>query len=251
MFDHVAGAVREGRSFPMLGPYSDRDPFHDPLVSFGYLAGVTKRIGLATGILVLPQRQTVLVARQAADIDLLSDGRLRLGVGAGWNPVEFEALGEEFHTRGKRMDEQIGLLRQLWRKRPLTFNGSFHQIDRAGLNPLPGRDIPIWVGGATEPAFRRAARLADGFIFSGSFEERILPAWERVQAHLVEQERVPGAFGAEYLLSEAVSATEVPAVFSRWEDAGGTHAAVRTMGHGFTEVAQHIDYLAEVRSRLA
>jgi probable F420-dependent oxidoreductase len=250
MFDHVAGAVREGRGFPILGPYSDQDPFHDPFVAFGYLAGVTKRIVLATGILVLPQRQTLLVARQAADVDLLSGGRLRLGVGAGWNPVEFEALGEDFHNRGKRLDEQIQLLRRLWHERPLTFEGGFHRIDRAGLNPLPHRDIPIWVGGSTEPAFTRAAKLADGFIFSGSFEDRILPAWERMQAHLDKEGRRRNTFGAEYLLSEAVPITAVPDVFRRWQEVGGTHAAVRTMGHGFTEVAEHIDYLAEARSRI-
>jgi len=250
MFDHVAGAARDGRDFPMLGPYSDKDPFHDPFVSFGYLAGVTKRIELATGILVLPQRQTLLVARQAADIDLLSGGRLRLGVGAGWNPVEFEALGEDFHTRGKRLDEQIALLRRLWQERPLTFAGAFHRIDRAGLNPLPRRDIPVWVGGSTEPAFSRAARLADGFIFSGSFEDLILSAWERVQAHLDEEGRRRDSFGAEYLLSEGVPVAAVPDVFRRWQDVGGTHAAVRTMGHEFTEVAEHIDYLAAARSQI-
>jgi probable F420-dependent oxidoreductase len=250
MFDHVAGAVRVGRNFPMLGPYSDEDPFHDPLISFGYLAGITKRIGLATGILVLPQRQTLLVARQAADVDLLSGGRLRLGVGAGWNPVEFEALGQDFISRGRRLDEQIQLLRRLWNERPLSFEGRFDRIDRAGLNPLPGRTIPVWLGGSSEAAFRRAVRLGDGFIFSGSFEDRILPAWERMQLLLNEHGRAQEAFGAEYLLSEAVPATAAVRVFRRWQEVGGTHAAVRTMGHGFTNAEQHIDYLAEIRARL-
>jgi probable F420-dependent oxidoreductase len=250
MFDHVAGAVHEGRTIPMLGPYTDKHPFHDPFVAFGFLAGITKRIGLVTGVLVLPQRQTVLVGRQAADVDLLSDGRLRLGVGAGWNPVEFEALGEDFHSRGKRLDEQIGLLRELWSESPLSFEGKFHKIDRAGLNPRPGRAIPIYCGGASEAAFRRAARLADGFIFSGPFEEKILPGWTRLQTILAKQGRSKETFGAEYLVSEAMDVTSALDVMRRWQDHGGTHAAARTMGFGFTTPQQHIDYLAEVRHRL-
>jgi probable F420-dependent oxidoreductase len=249
MFDHVAGADRRNRPFPMLGPYSDQDPFHDPLISFAYLSWITKRIGFATGILVLPQRQTVLVARQVADLDLFSGGRLRLGVGVGWNPVEYEALGQDFHSRGKRLDEQIALLRKLWSERPIDFSGRFDRVDRAGLNPLPARPIPIWCGGGSDLAYRRAVHLGDGFVFSGAFEERILPAWDRLQVLLSKTGRAEGSFGAEYILSENASVDRAMEVMRRWQDLGGTHFAVRTMGHGFARADQHIDFLADFRAR--
>jgi probable F420-dependent oxidoreductase len=150
-YDHVVGAVHEDREPPLRGPYTDDDPFHDPFVALGYLAGMTKRIDLVTGVLILPQRQTVLVARQATDVDLLSGGRLRLGVGTGWNHVEFEALGQDFSSRGRRLDEQIEFLRELWTKPLLTRRGEFDTIDRAAINPRPNRVIPVWIGGFAEP----------------------------------------------------------------------------------------------------
>ena len=150
---------------PLTGPYTEHDPFHDPFVMFAYLAGITERIGFATGVLILPQRQTALVARQATDVDLLSGGRLRLGVGVGWNHVEYEALGQDFRTRGAREEEQIELLRRLFTEPVVDFSGRFDRVDRAALVPKPARSIPIWLGGFGEVAFDRAARLADGFIF--------------------------------------------------------------------------------------
>ena len=167
-YDHVLGAVHADRTPPLTGPYTERDPFHDPFVMFAYLAAITERIGFATGVLVLPQRQTALVARQAADVDLLSGGRLRLGVGVGWNDVEYEALGQDFRTRGAREEEQIGLLRRLFTEPVVNFSGRFDRVDRAALVPRPARPIPIWLGGSGEAAFERAARLADGFIFFGT-----------------------------------------------------------------------------------
>src|ERR1700719_2430165 len=166
-YDHVLGAVHTDRRPQLTGPYTEHDPFHDPLVMFANLAGITERIGFTTGILILPQRQTALVARQAADVDLFSGGRLRLGVGVGWNPVEYEALGQDFHTRGARQEEQIGLLRRLFTESIVDFSGRFDRIDRASLLPKPTRSIPIWLGGSGEKAFDRAARLGDGFIFFG------------------------------------------------------------------------------------
>lgn len=250
MFDHVVGVSREGREAALMALYSDKDPFHDPLVAFAYLSGLTKRLGFATGVLVLPQRPTALVARQAADVDLVSGGRLRLGVGVGWNPIEYQALGQDYHRRGKRLDEQIPLLRSLWTESSLDFKGQFDRIDQAGINPRPTRSIPIWCGGSSEAAFRRAARLADGFIFSGPFEERILPGWRALQGYLEEEGRSAADFGAEYLVSESMTVEATVDLIRRWEDAGGTHAGVRTMGLGFTEPQQHIDYLAAVIHRL-
>src|SRR5882724_6879540 len=163
--DHVLGAVHADRTPPLTGPYTEHDPFHDPLVMFAYLAGITERIRFATGVLVLPQRQTALVGRQAADVDLLSGGRLRLGVGVGWSDVEYEALGQDFRKRGARQEEQIGLMRRLFTEPVVAFSGRFDRIDRAALVPKPARSIPIWLGGSGEAAYDRAARLADGFIF--------------------------------------------------------------------------------------
>src|SRR6185436_13789954 len=143
-------------------------PFHEPMVLFGFLAGVTAHLQLTTGILILPQRQTALVAKQAAEIDVLSNGRLRLGVGLGWNHVEYEALGMDFRTRGRRVEEQVEVLRKLWTEPLVTYRGTGHVIDNAGLNPMPvQRPIPIWFGGSAEPALKRAARLGDGWMPAG------------------------------------------------------------------------------------
>jgi probable F420-dependent oxidoreductase len=248
MFDHVAGAEHAGREPKLFGPYTERDPFHDPLAAFSYLAGVTQRIELVSGILVLPQRQTLLVARQAADVDLLSGGRLKLGVGVGWNYVEFEGLGADFHTRGARMEEQIGLLRRLWREPVVSFEGRFHKLDRLALNPRPARDIPIYIGGITEPAFRRAAAMGDGFIFSGDID-KCLAGWGALQGHLQATGRSVEGFGADFLLP-GVAADQAVEMAKRWREAGGASVAVRTMGLGFTSPDQHINHLAEVRRRL-
>ena len=249
MFDHVAGAVHEGREPALWGPYTERDPFHDPLVALAYVAGITERIELVTGVLVLPQRQTLLVARQAADVALLSHGRLRLGVGVGWNYVEFEALGQDFHSRGRQLSEQIEVLRRLWTEPVVDFTGAFHRIDRLALNPRPHGSIPIYCGGVSEPAYRRAARLADGFIFGGR-PERVMSAWTTIQHFLADEGRDPASFGAEYQFPDGSDIATSLDLVRRWEDAGGTHCAVRTMKLGYTAAGEHIDHLAELRARL-
>lgn len=255
MYDHVVGAVHENRVPPLWehGPYTDKHPFHDPLVVFGYLAGITKSIELVTGVLILPQRQTVLVAKQATDIDLLSNGRLRLGVGTGWNYVEYDALGQDFATRGPRLTEQIEYLRRLWAEPLLSFAGKFDSLDRGAIIPRPKRQIPIWCGGFAEPSFKRAAKLADGYIF-GSALDYGLHGWERVRHHLQQAGRSVAGFGAEYLLQTAsAGGLDVKAgvdAVKRWQDAGGTHVSVVTMGLGYTTIEQHIDHLAEIRQRI-
>lgn len=163
-FDHVLGASAAAYDMQRLpGPYRENHMFHEPMVLFGYLAAITRTIELATAVLILPQRQTALIAKQAAEIDLLSGGRLRLGVGIGWNWVEYEALGMPFKERGAREEEQIELLRALWSKPLVTFEGRFHKVIDAGINPLPGRRIPIWLGGMAEAVLKRAAVVADGW----------------------------------------------------------------------------------------
>ena len=255
MYDHVVGAVHENRVPPLWehGPYTENDPFHDPLVVFGYLAGITKRIELVTGVLILPQRQTVLVAKQATDIDLLSGGRLRLGVGSGWNYVEYDALGEDFATRGPRLTEQIGYLRKLWSEPLVTFNGKFDSLDRAALIPRPKRHIPIWCGGFAEPSFKRAAKLADGYIFAGGIDMS-LNGLARVRYWLQQEGRSSEGFGLENLLQSptvgGLTVQQAVDTARRWQDVGGTHVSVVTMGLGYKTTQQHIDHIAEFRQRL-
>ena len=248
-YDHVLGASHADRTPALTGPYTERDPFHDPFVMFGYLAGITKRIGFATGVLILPQRQTALVARQATDVDLLSGGRLRLGVGIGWNPVEYEALGQDFHTRGVRQEEQIELLRRLFAEPVVDFSGRFDRVDRAALIPKPTRPIPIWLGGFGEAAFERAARVADGFIFfGGAGIENAVDAWERMRARVRSLGRSVEEFGAEYVALPKGGFDNLRAEVDRWRDAGGTHLSIVTMGLGLNSIDAHIDYLASSAS---
>jgi probable F420-dependent oxidoreductase len=249
-YDHVLGAEHADRTPPLPGPYTELDPFHDPFVMFGYLAGITERIGFATGVLVLPQRQTALVARQAADVDLLSGNRLRLGVGVGWNHVEYEALGQDFRTRGARQEEQIELLRRLFTEPMVDYTGRFDRVDRAALVPKPTRSIPIWLGGSGEKAFDRAARLADGFIFFGAGGvAEAADAWKSLRGRMVKLGRSDENFGGEYVaLSQGTD--KITAEIESWRAAGGTHVAIATTGFGLDSVDAHIDYLASMSSAL-
>ena len=249
-YDHVLGAVHADRTPALTGPYTERDPFHDPFVMFAYLAAITERISFTTGILILPQRPTALVARQATDVDLLSDGRLRLGVGIGWNYVEYEALGQDFHTRGARQEEQIELLRRLFTEPVVDFSGRFHRIDRASLVPKPKRSIPIWLGGSGEKAFDRAARLADGFIFFGGGVDHAIESWSQVRERVGDLGRPIEDFGGEYVALSGADVGELTREIDAWREAGGTHLTVVTMGLGLDSVVSHIDYLANLADGL-
>jgi len=249
-YDHVLGVVHTDRETPLAGIYSEVDPFHDPLVMFGYLAGITERIGFASGVMVLPQRPTALVARQAADVDLLSGGRLRLGVGVGWNYVEYEALGYDFSGRGRRQEEQIDVLRRLFNDPVVDFTGDFHRIDRASLNPKPARPIPIWLGGSSEVAFDRAARIADGFVFFGGGAENTVDAWTKMRVRLDGIGRSVGDFGADWVALPDGGVEIVRAQVDAWRDAGGSHISLATMGLGLNSADAHIDYLASVATAL-
>jgi len=250
-YDHILGAVHANRARPLTGPYTENDPFHDPFMMFAYLAGITERIGFATGILVLPQRQTALVARQAADVDLLSGGRLRLGVGVGWNHVEYEALGQDFATRGARQEEQIKLLRRLFTEPVVDFSGRFDRVDRAALVPKPARPIPIWLGGSSEAAFDRAARLADGFIFfGGGGIDHVVGAWDRLRDRVGKLDRSVEDFGGEYVLLPRTGVGDLSGKVDGWLKAGGTHVSIVTMGIGLATADAHVDYLAAVAEAL-
>lgn len=249
-YEHVLGAVHADRTPQLMGPYTEHDPFHDPFVMFAYLAALTERIRFVTGILVLPQRQTALVARQAADVDLLSNSRLRLGVGVGWNHVEYEALGQDFHTRGARQEEQIELLGRLFTEPVVDFSGRFDRIDRASLVPKPTGSIPIWLGGSGEKAFDRAARLADGFIFFGGGVNRTVDSWERLRERVVSLNRSVDDFGGDYVALSGGDVGELTREIEAWRAAGGTHVTVVTMGLGLESIDAHIDYLVSLADLL-
>ncbi len=253
LYDHVVGAVHEGRDPPLNGPYTEHDSFLDPFAAFAYLAGVTRTLKLVTGVLILPQRQTVLVAKQAADVDLLSNERLRLGVGTGWNYVEYQALGEDFHTRGRKLGEQIVYLRRLWSEEAFSFQGEFHTLERGTLVLRPRRQIPIYGGGFVEAAYRRAARLADGFIFVMNRADPLVD-WARLQAMLREEGRPVEGFGAQFLASRGdryrFDLPELVEMALRLRDAGAAELSINSANRQFAEVQAHIDYFSEVKAKL-
>lgn len=251
-YDHVLGAARVARepSLPDDYPYDDGDPFHDPFVLFAHLSAIHPDLGFMTGILILPQRQTALVARQAADVALLSGNRLRLGVGVGWNHVEYDALGQDFSTRGRREDDQIPLLRRLWSEDQVTHHSDFESLDRVTLVPRPTQTLPIWVGGFSAPAFDRGARLGDGFLFGGA-TEAALAGWSATRDRLAHHGREVEGFGADWLTRGAANGQGVAERVETWRDAGGTHASIVTMGLGLDSVEAHIDEVGQIANALA
>ena len=249
-YDHVLGATHD-REPALTGPYTENSLFHEPLVLFGYLAGATSRIELVTGVLILPQRQTALVAKQAAEVDVLSSGRLRLGVGVGWNYVEYEALNEDFGNRGKRQEEQVELLRRLWSERVIDYRGEHHRIDRAGLLPLPERKIPIWFGGFVPVAYERAARLGDGFLYGGT-ASAASKELEQTRAFVKQAGRDVEDFGAELIMRGR--GLDDPALWVEevrtWQEAGGTHVSLVTMDSGLPDAKAHLDAIERFRHAL-
>ena len=249
IYDHVLGADHAGREPKLRGPYKNTDPFHEPLVTYAYLAGVTERIELVTGVLVLPQRQTALVAKQAADVDLFSGGRLRLGIGVGWNWVEFDALElpDTFKKRGRRQEAQIDLMRKLWVEQQIEHQDDFHRVDRAGILPLPKRQIPIWLGGSSEVAYDRAARMADGFPISGRSQDYAQKIKTRIEGQLDELGRERSSFGFESIQSFNRGPNRWPEDIAAWQDAGGSHISIVTMGADLKKVDDHIDAIRQWR----
>jgi probable F420-dependent oxidoreductase len=229
LYDHVVGAdpkVHEGWN----RDYNVKTTFHEPMVLFGYLAGVTS-LGMLNGILVLPQRQTVLVAKQAAEIDILTGGQYRLGVAIGWNRVEYDALGQDFSTRGRRIEEQVELLRRLWQEESVTFDGEFDHVHGVGLAPLPlQRPIPIWFGGQSETAYRRAGRLGDGWIPEMVVDDSLFEAIEIVESAARDAGRDPSDIGMEGRVRWGTGGVEqIVGDIDAWRGAGASHVAVNTM----------------------
>ncbi|MEV0307711.1 LLM class F420-dependent oxidoreductase [Nonomuraea fuscirosea] len=249
-FDHVVGAdpaVHEGWD----GPYDVRTTFHEPMVLFGYLAALTS-LELVTSIVILPQRQTVLAAKQAAEVDLLTGGRFRLGVGIGWNPVEYEALGEDSGNRGRRVEEQIELMRRLWTEQSVTFEGEFHRVTGAGIAPLPvRRPIPVWIGGQSPAAYRRAGRLADGWFPQMSPGQELDEAKAMVEQAAARAGRDPATLGMEGRVSWRGDPDELAETARRWEASGATHLAVNTMRAGLRSVDEHLAALETAADALS
>jgi probable F420-dependent oxidoreductase len=254
VFDHVLGA--DTAHYPgWQGPYTHQDMFHEPFVLYGYLAALTQRLELVTAVIILGQRQTALVAKQAAEVDVLSGGRLRLGVGIGWNAVEYEALQENFHNRGRRCEEQIAVLRALWTQEVVDFHGRWHHVSHAGLNPLPvQRPIPLWLGGRAEPVIERVGRLADGWFpqFAPDAEGRA--TIERMHGYARTAGRDPASIGIEGRISIAQSTPDTWAQQAEdWSALGATHLSVNTMRAGLPSPDAHIvaiqKFQAAVRSR--
>jgi probable F420-dependent oxidoreductase len=249
-YDHVLGAdpkVHAGWN----GPYDVSTTFHEPFVMFGYLAAVTS-MELVTGIIILPQRQTALVAKQAAEVDLLTGGHFRLGVGLGWNAVEYEALGKNFADRGRRIGEQVGLMRRLWTERTVTFNGEHETVTGAGLAPLPiQRPIPVWFGGQSRPAYARMGRLADGWFPQVRPGPQLDEAREIIARAAAEAGRDPAAIGMEGRVSWGVGGAErLIDHVERWRAAGASHVSVNTMGAGLDSVDSHLKTLTIIAEAL-
>ena len=243
-YDHVLGANTASRP-DWQGPYTTESMFQEPLVLFSYLAGLTKSIELVTGVIILPQRQTALVAKQAACVDVISSGRLRLGVGTGWNDVEYQALGEDFKNRGVRCEEQIELLRQLWKDEAITFEGQWHKITDAGLNPLPlQRNIPIWLGGMAPQVIDRVGRIADGwFPFAN---KNLANQIQQMHESAKQAGRDPASIGIECIVPAGTHVDRLKLL----QEQGVTHFALVTMNQELANPQAHIDAITQAREKL-
>ena len=253
-YEHIAGAHPDrfegvDTGFP-APPYLHEHEFHEPFSLFSYLAALTTKLTFATSILVLPQRQTVLVAKQAAQLDMLSGGRFRLGVGVGWNHAEYESLGADFGTRGARQEEQIEVLRRLWTQPLVTFKGRWHTLDRVAIAPRPSRPIPIWLGtGATDRLMRRVARLADGWmpLLPVSRAPEVI---SRLHALLAAEGRDPATFGLQVNIEiERGEPADWLSAAKTWQSLGATHLGVRSRYRDITPTAA-LENAIETKRRL-
>ena len=230
------------------GPYTHESTFQDPFVLYGYLAGLTRKLEFTTGILVLPQRQTALVAKQAATLDVLSNGRLRLGVAIGWNAVEYEGMGMDFSNRGKRIEEQVEVLRMLWTKPLVQFDGRWHHLPDVGINPLPvQRPIPIWMGGHADVVLKRVARMADGWMPNYRTADDAAPALEKLDIYLAENGRSRREVGLEARIQFGEGDPDQwIAVMEGWKEAGATHISFNTMNAGLTTPEEHMKAVRKI-----
>lgn len=248
IYDHVLGADRDHPG-GFRGPYDKDVAFHEPLTFFAFAAGVTQAIELVTAILILPQRQTVLAAKQAAEVAILSENRLRLGIGTGWNEVEYVGLNEDFHTRGERQGEQVELMRRLWTEESFELRTEHHTIDRAGISPRPSEPVPIWFGGSAPVVLERCARLGDGWIPLGGPNDQAREAIETIRSHREDAGRSMDDFGIQAQAQYAGGDPDRWRKYAdRWRELGATHLAIATHNAGPTDVDGHLARIAEVRA---
>ncbi|MFI5692200.1 LLM class F420-dependent oxidoreductase [Kribbella sp. NPDC051586] len=248
-YDHVLGADPANR--PGWTGYTDKSLFHEVFVLLGYMAAITTTLELVTGVLVLPQRQTALVAKQAAEVDVLSGGRLRLGVGIGWNQVEYQALGVPFKQRGALLEEQVDVLRKLWTEPVISYDGKYHEIVEAGLNPMPGRQIPVWFGGSADAVLRRTGRIGDGWMPQSAPDDHARQQIATIREAAEKAGRDPQSIGIEARLTlAAVPEHDRRAFADAWRALGATHLSVNTMNLGLQNPEDHAQLLAEVLPKL-
>lgn len=250
-YDHLLGANPD-REGGWSGPYTYTDPFQEPLVLFSYLAGLTEHLSFVSGIIILPQRETVLFAKQATTLDVLCQGRLRLGVALGWNEVEYISQNKDFHNRGVRIEEQVQVLRKLWTEELVTFEGRWHTIPDAGLNPLPvQRPIPLWFGGHADPVLRRVAASSDGWLPNYRAAEDGVEALARLKKYLAEAGRTMEDIGIEPRLRyEDGDPSTWRELAEGWASAGATHLTMITMGAGFSTPQEHIQAITRYAEAL-
>ena len=248
-YDHVLGADPSVHR-PWTGPYDVHTTFHEPFVLFGFLAGVTS-LELVTGVIILPQRQTALVAKQAAEVDLLTGGRFRLGIGVGWNRVEYDALGQDFTTRGRRSGAQVELMRRLWTEQTVDAQVDGERVVGAGLAPLPvQRPIPVWFGGRSPAAYRRVGRLGDGWFPQVRPGAALDEARELVEKSAHDAGRDPSVLGMEGQANWIDGVDGVAEQVESWRAAGATHVSVNTMKAGLATVDDHVAALAALAGAL-
>ena len=248
IYDHVLGADTSVHRDLAGAPYTKDSPFHEIFVTLGFIAAATERLKLATAVVVLPQRQTALVAKQVAQLAVLSGNRFRLGIGSGWNHVEYEALGENFRNRGRRQEEQVELMRRLWTEEVVNFEGEFHTVTAAGIAPRPTAPIEIWFGGQAEPQLRRCARIGDGWFPVTPPTPEAAGQMERIRGYLREAGRDPADFGVE---PQAQFRGGNPDLWrshlQSWEEIGATAISIATMNAGSENVDDHIDAVRQYR----
>lgn len=246
--DHVVGANPESRP-DWKGPYDIDTKFREPMVLLAFIAGVTRRLELVTGVTVLPQRQTVLVAKQAAELDMLSEQRFRLGIGTGWNDVEYEALGADFASRGAILDEQIELMRMLWTQRAVTYRTRRHCVTDAGIAPRPNRSIPIWIGGGgpgvPDRTLHRIARVADGWLPPFPPDEAGAERVAKVRAFCAEHSRDSVTLGIEGYVLATRANDRWPDQVEAWRRLGASHVALNMMNDGLEGLDAHCKRLEE------
>jgi probable F420-dependent oxidoreductase len=247
VYDHVLGANPD-RPGGFKGAYDHNVAFHEPMAFLSYAAAVTRSIDLVTTVLILPQRQTALVAKQVAELAVLSSNRVRLGVGIGWNEIEYEALGVPFSARGARLEEQAELLRRFWTEETFSFDGRFHKVSAAGINPRPSAHVPLWFGGSAPAALDRCARLGDGWMPLGGANDKTRELLDGIRTRRAEIGRSMDGFGVQ---AQAQFGGGNPdkwhGAAQKWADLGATHLAIATHNAGPTDADGHLDRLRQVR----